>query len=181
MCIRDRDIIYRAEKSTAPSNAQQYSILTTKMSSLKIEIQNTIDVLTTETTVDSLSTGQCKIYTEMLSSVTTQLGDPYSKLVDSILPLAGTDTATVHNGLEEFRQQQSKRLVDIQMKLAKLTKDPEEGTRSSHHGTTSTTMGRGAMEMAKCKPPSFSGKTIEYPEFKRSWTKVAGRAWDDDN
>ena len=29
--------------------------------------------------------------------------------------------------------------------------------------------------------PTFSGKTIEYPEFKKSWKKVAGAHWDDDN
>ena len=35
--------------------------------------------------------------------------------------------------------------------------------------------------MEKCKAPSFTGRTIEYPEFKRSWCKVVGTRWDDDN
>ena len=35
--------------------------------------------------------------------------------------------------------------------------------------------------MEKCKAPSFTGKTIDYPEFKRAWIKTAGIAWSDDN
>ena len=35
--------------------------------------------------------------------------------------------------------------------------------------------------MEKSKAPSFSGKTIDYPEFKRGWQKVAGVCWEDEN
>ena len=35
--------------------------------------------------------------------------------------------------------------------------------------------------MEKSKAPTFSGKTIDYPEFKRGWQKVAGVCWDDGN
>ena len=35
--------------------------------------------------------------------------------------------------------------------------------------------------MEKSKAPTFSGKTIEYPEFKRDWKKVAGVYWSDSN
>jgi hypothetical protein len=35
--------------------------------------------------------------------------------------------------------------------------------------------------MEKCKGPRFSGRTIDYPEFKRGWMKVAAAHWDDDN
>ena len=35
--------------------------------------------------------------------------------------------------------------------------------------------------MEKSKAPTFSGKTLEYSEFKRSWNAVAGVIWDDAN
>ena len=35
--------------------------------------------------------------------------------------------------------------------------------------------------MEKSKAPSFTGKTIDYPEFKRGWAKVAAVHWDDGN
>ena len=35
--------------------------------------------------------------------------------------------------------------------------------------------------MEKCKAPTFTGRTIDYPEFKRAWCKVAAIAWDDGN
>ena len=37
------------------------------------------------------------------------------------------------------------------------------------------------IEMEKFKAPTFSGKTIEYPKFKRGWKKVAGVYWSDSN
>ena len=35
--------------------------------------------------------------------------------------------------------------------------------------------------MEKCKAPTFRGKTIEYLEFKRGWSKIAGAFWDHAN
>ena len=61
------------------------------------------------------------------------------------------------------------------MRIAGLVKDPDQSP--SH----SISPGTRAVEMKKCPPPSFSGKCIEYPEFKRSWNKIAAQAWDDNN
>ena len=35
--------------------------------------------------------------------------------------------------------------------------------------------------MEKSKAPTFTGRTIDYPHFKRGWNKVAGTAWSDNN
>ena len=35
--------------------------------------------------------------------------------------------------------------------------------------------------MEKRRAPTFSGRTIDYPEFKRGWKKVAGVCWEDSN
>ena len=37
------------------------------------------------------------------------------------------------------------------------------------------------IEMVKNKAPSFSGDTLDYPDFKRAWEKVPGVHWDDAN
>ena len=38
-----------------------------------------------------------------------------------------------------------------------------------------------SIQMEKSKAPTFLGRTIDYPEFKRGWQKVAGVCWDDAN
>jgi muconolactone delta-isomerase len=38
-----------------------------------------------------------------------------------------------------------------------------------------------SLEMEKSKAPTFSGKTLDFPEFKRSWQAIAGVYWDDAN
>ena len=65
------------------------------------------------------------------------------------------------------------------MNLAKLALHPSGDTSSTTSAASSTRVR--SVEMEKCKAPSFSGKVIDYPEFKRGWQKVAGAAWDDDN
>ena len=35
--------------------------------------------------------------------------------------------------------------------------------------------------MEKSKALSFPERTIDYPEFKRGWQKVAGDCWEDEN
>ena len=37
------------------------------------------------------------------------------------------------------------------------------------------------IEIEKSKAPTFSGRTIDYLEFKRVWQKVAGVCWEDSN
>ena len=37
------------------------------------------------------------------------------------------------------------------------------------------------IETEKSRAPSFTGKTIDYPEFRRGWAKVSEVHWDHDN
>ena len=72
---------------------------------------------------------------------------------------------------EEYKQRRRADLADIEFKLAECTiTEP----------TTQINQVRG-VEMEKSRAPTFSGKTIEYPEFKRGRKKVAGVRWDDNN
>ncbi len=61
---------------------------------------------------------------------------------------------------------------DIEIQLAEKVHTPV---------ASSTTNRVKGIEMEKSKAPSFSGKTIEYPEFKRGWKKVPGVMWEDGN
>ena len=66
---------------------------------------------------------------------------------------------------DEFRQTYKKKVLVVQMQLAE--KQP--------------TVPKTSFEMEKSKAPTFSGRIIDYPEFKRGWTKAAGVRWDEPN
>ena len=65
----------------------------------------------------------------------------------------------------------------MKVKLAQLAKDASELTTPP--ASCSRTHSTRSVEMEKCKAPIFTGRTIDYPEFKRGWCKVAAVAWDD--
>ena len=71
--------------------------------------------------------------------------------------------------LESFRQKHMSSVVAIELKL---------GEASASVSSSATVKG---VEMEKSKAPTFSGKTIDYPEFKRGWKAVAGKVWEDSN
>ena len=55
--------------------------------------------------------------------------------------------------------------------------------RTSEHSSAapSTHAPKHNIKMKKSKVPTFPGKTIDYPEFKRGWKKVTGVCWEDNN
>ena len=73
---------------------------------------------------------------------------------------------------EKFRQDQKKLLSTIQQKLAAAASNPTS--------TPITTKLKG-VKMEDSKAPTFSGRTLDYPEFKRGWKAVAGVHWEDAN
>ena len=74
---------------------------------------------------------------------------------------------------EDFRRTQQPLIDQIQIQLIQKT---TYASAASHSNT-----GVKSVEMEKSKAPSSSGKTLEYPEFKRAWQKVAGVCWSDAN
>ena len=161
------------------SNKQQLAILQKKMSTLQLNVASELDALTSHTAVDTLNITSHKLYSDMLSSLSSQLGETYTSLSDSIINLSGADSVTFITQHEEFHHTLHKRLVDVRVNLARLAKDPAE--QPPRISTTSAMMGTRAVEMEKCRAPTFSGKTLEYPEFKRSWNKVAAQVWTEGN
>ena len=81
------------------------------------------------------------------------------------------------NEFEHFRRVIQPKILAVQMQLAEQLSLTSERPPS----TPVTPAPRKGIEMEKSKAPTFSGKTIEYPEFKRGWQKVAGVCWEDCN
>ena len=111
----------------------------------------------------------------MIEEVSAQLSDDYVEMSRSILLLSNEEVENTIPEYEEFKRSQKKRILDVQLKLAGL------GNHASKVSSTITITSTRTVEMEKCKAPSFSGKTIEYPEFKCGWCKIAGSVWDDAN
>ena len=136
-------------------------------------------MLLSNTDVEAISSPTHVIYTEMMNNASVHLDAPYNELSRAILNISLSDTERVISEHESFPQSQQKRLVVVKVRLAQLAKDALEFTSpptscSRIHLTRS-------VEMEKCKAPIFTGRTIDYPEFKSGWCKVAAVAWDDGN
>ena len=98
---------------------------------------------------------------------------------DSMSKLDPTNLKSHCNELEHFKRAVQPMVLTVQMQLAEqlATPPPAPALIAASSNSTRTR----DTEMEKSKAPTFSGKTIEYPEFKRGWKKVAGVYWSDSN
>ena len=101
--------------------------------------------------------------------VNVPLSNRFLKLTNNILSLDATQV----DALETFRQKTLSSTVTIELTLAEKSPVPIKHSSPNISGKS--------IEMEKSKAPTFSGRTIDYPEFKRGWNKVAGVCWDDGN
>ena len=107
-----------------------------------------------------------------------QLNVTFRELSKSIIN--STEDVNIQSVLddhEKFHQTEEKRVVDLEIKVAKMASDV---SGDANKEVPRSTRPRG-IEIEKCKVPTFSGRTIDYPEFKKSWKKVVSVHWDDDN
>ena len=121
------EIIAKEEEGSAVptlSNANRLSLLRKQMETLQSNITNELNSLTTNTCVHTkaINSSTHTIYTEMLSNVSKQL-TVFGELSNSILTLSGVDFEKDLVSHEEFRQKEQKRVLDVQVKLAKLVPD----------------------------------------------------------
>ena len=150
------------------SNDSKLNIFVKQMDTLKSEIKTKTDTLSSKLS-GPITAASYKVYVEMLSSIKDHLSNQFVELTNSIISL---DAAQIDE-LEEFRKGHLSSIVNIELTLAE--KNP-----SSTSPPLPTVNTRG-VEMEKIKAPTFSGQTLDYPEFKRGWEKVAGVCWDDAN
>ena len=156
-----------SEDVTPPihNNKQKLTICIMQMESLQNDIIQKMDNLHRKCQGE-ININSHTLYTQILNSISINLGTEFNQLSEQILLL---DSANLEDNLKQhdnFRQKYKERLLALQLHLAEKT---PTATRP------------GGFEMEKSKAPTFSGRTIDYPEFKRGWTKTAGIRWDDGN
>ena len=157
------------------SNAQKLQVCRKQMETLQLDIKTKIEQLMSRTSGET-NPGATKVYEQMLSEVKQCLTTQFSELQQTILSLDGDINNTL-DSYEKFRQTQQTHIVNIQLHLA-------DAAAASHKEAPQEQSPQSLMkgvEMEKSKAPTFSGRTIDYPHFKRGWKKVAGAVWTDEN
>ena len=153
------------------TNSQKLQISSKQMETLQLDIQTKVGNLVART-ADDITSGSHKIYSEMLSNVKDSLNVQFTELFQTILSLDSENLVTRLGEYEQFRQTHQAHIVTIELQLAE--KIPSTSSCLPKVNTK-------GIEMEKSKAPTFNGRTIDYPEFKRGWKKVAGVVWDDAN
>ena len=166
LCDKGNEIIHHIETASDPPSLQadqKTFILEEQMKSLQLSICNEIDILTSNTSVENLATPSHAVYTDMTTRVGNQLNGPFRDLSKSILDLSGANLQDVVTNHEQFHQVQHKRLLDVQINLAKLapsSTDLNSVAVPNAVSTGSVSTRTRTVEMEKCKAPTFSGMTI---------------------
>ena len=163
--------------ATAPpvqTNAQKLQVFEKQMESLQQDIKIKVDQLMSRVSSSPIKVTALTGYEEMLSDIKQCLHVRFEQLLQSILALS-SDLDTVLDDCETFRQSQQPKLVTIQLHLADAVADKSASAQSSLQPHMK------GVEMEKSKAPTFNGRTLDYPHFKRGWKKVAGAVWTDDN
>ena len=163
------------QNNPTPSDDTQLQILVDKLETFKLGVTSKTSTLLDKTSTTNKEIQSCtlKTYQEMLESVTSSLSGKYNELSQEIIKLDRANIASRCSETEKFRREQQNIINTITFQLAELI--PITTTPSQPHNPVKT------IEMEKSKAPSFSGRTIDYPEFKRAWQKVAGVVWEDGN
>ena len=163
--------------SSVQTNTQKLTVCNSQMESLQQDISTKLDNLLTKTkqssstessatTSTTSTTVPVQAYTKLLSSAKHLLLNDFTSLSETILSLDAARLADRVKTLETFRREQQAKIAEIELFLAEHSVDPTP--------TASTSRVKG-IEMEKSKAPCFSGKTIDYPEFKRGWLTGGGR------
>ena len=169
--------------SSVHTNTQKLTVCDNQMESLQQDISTKVDNLYSKTNPSTLTQSSAttttpstpfpvQAYTKILSSVKHLLSTEFTTLSETILSLDVTRLADRSKQLETFRREQQTKIAEIELRLA------EHSVGNTTSPSTSHVKG---IEMEKSKAPCFSGKTIDYPEFKRGWLKVPGVMWEDGN
>ena len=161
-----------------PAAAVKLSVCNEQMQSLQENIKSKTTNLTTSITSDNTITNTTlQLLKDMLDSVKTSLSSDFSTLAQEIMNLDSQNIATRCTEFETFRRAQQSIIDKFQTDLALKTSVMSSSASVSSVNTNIDS----SMTMEKGKTPSFSGKTLEYPEFKRAWQKVPGKRWSDEN
>ena len=168
-----------AELRPVASEDNQIHLISEKMNSLKIDITSRFDSLlrATAPAQKSLNSASFKAYEDILKGVQTSFDDDLNVAFNELKDHDPGNLKSHCLQFEHFRRDIQPKILAIQLQLAdQLTLTVEHPSPIVAH-----TPQRKGIEMEKSKAPTFSGRTIDYPEFKRGWQKVAGVCWEDEN
>ena len=169
------DALHSAEQTHATSSLQsEQVVLVEQMTSLKVSITNRINAATREQSAETILASSHTAVTDVVGNVEKQLNDSYRQLSKTIINSTSDSSADIIAEHELFYQTQEKRIIDLQLLLARRA--PTSPIHSEQR-----TSGARSISIEKSQVPTFSGKTIDYPEFKKGWKKVAAGHWDDGN
>ena len=141
-----------------------------QMESLELDITSKIENLQSKI-VSASSMPTIQVYSTMISELKDCFAGEFNTLAEHIMTLDVANAPARCQEFENYRRSQKKKIADIEFKLAEKSSIPSASASSVPKG----------IEMEKSKAPSFSGKTIDYPEFKKGWQKVPGVMWEDSN
>ena len=157
---------------------QKKIVLDEQMNSLRLSLSHRINSLVKQTD-ETITKEAHPTYSTMVAAISNVLNTEFRDLSTQVIASSGENLATVVKSIEEFRVEQEKHIADIQIKLAKSTPAASHTSVSTNSAATDARRTR-SVELEKCKLPSFNGDIIAYPEFKKSWGKVAGVKLDED-
>ena len=172
------DLVIPQNLPRSLTDAESLALSRSQMIALKSEISTTLTQLLQKTAPSPdgspfKSDSSCvSAYKDILSGIKLDLEEKFSDLSSKILLLDKANTSAFCKEIEQFRCEHQQNITTLQLRLAEalvVVKDvPSPKSTKS-------------LEMEKSRAPTFSGRTIDYPEFKRGWTAVAGVYWDDAN
>ena len=149
-----------ASLNQVASEDNKIHLMVEQLDSIKIDINLRVDSLlkATSPAEQVLNPTSLKAYEEIFkevhSSFTKDLSIAFNDLKDQDPENVKSHCTT----FEKFRRDIQPKILAIQLQLADQLTTKEEHPRPS--------VTKKGIEMEKSKAPSFSGKTIDYPEFK---------------
>ena len=178
------ELVHAEENRLAPpppslQHNQKLALLEKQMRSLQVGIENRTKNLLEQTNKETIPPASHPAFSAMVDEVSKQLSGDFRELSKQILDSAGDKCEAVAEEFERFHQAREQEIINIQVNLAKST--PPIMPPTPDAPTPSVQSRSRSIEIEKAKVPVFSGKVIDYPEFKRGWQKVAGAHWDGDN
>ena len=164
----------------AATEDHQIFILSERLNSIKLDISTRVDSLLHATAPSKtlINHATMKAHEELLKGVQSTFSSDLDTVFNELKEKDCTNLKDHCTSLESFRRDIQSKILSVQLQLADQESSQQPSTTSLPVATRTHQRG---IEMEKSRAPTFSGRTIDYPEFKRGWKKVAGVCWEDSN
>jgi len=168
------------EMMPAATEDHQVFILSERLNSIKLDVTTRVDSLLQATAPSKMliNPATMKAHEELLKGVQSTFASDLDTAFNELKKKDCTNLKDHCTSLEIFRRDIQSKILSVQLQLADQQSAQQPNTTSPPAATRTHQRG---MEMEKSRAPTFSGRTIDYPEFKRGWKKVAGVCWEDSN